>query len=222
MKKIHPLIWVSVIGAIGSIIVAYIGIVPLVMSPKAPTPRTSTDSKQQPIPLTIRAPFNVSTYFFPAGWIGDGEEGTKYIQLNTASREKPRPGDTDNICVKVSYQPGPRGWAGIFWQYPNGNWGDYPGRKIVGATKITFWVTGEKGGEIVEFKAGGIRGANKRYYDSFETSLDRIALTIEWKKYEITLAKQDLSSVIGAFAWVATGSMNPSGLTFYLDDMRYE
>ena len=92
----------------------------------------------------------------------------------------------------------------------------------MGAKNITFWARGEKGGEIVEFKAGGIRDSKKIYRDSFEFSTNNIILSDNWKRYEIDLARQDLSHVIGAFAWVATKDANPQGLVFYLDDIRYE
>ena len=177
--------------------------------------------KQEFNPMAIKAPFDVAAYFYPSGWMGDREN----IYLNTDFRGKPRLiilDDNSSTCIKIIYSPGSRGWAGIFWQCPDSNWGEHPGKKITGATKITFWATGEKGSEVVEFKAGGIRDSKKPYHDSFEISLGRVTLTNEWRKYEITLAGQDLSSVIGAFAWVATGSANPGGVIFYLDDIRYE
>lgn len=185
------------------------------------------EQNQQPTsqdlnPTTISAPFIVPVYFYPSGWMGDGEHGKRYINLDTAFRGRPRPDDNDGVCNKISYQPGPTGWAGIFWQYPDSNWGDQPGRRIRGAKRIVFWATGERGGEVVEFKAGGIRDSRKRYQDSFEVSIGRVTLTNEWRRYEIPLVGQDLSNVIGAFAWVATGSANPNGLIFYLDDIRYE
>lgn len=175
-----------------------------------------------PIP-TIHAPFDMTLYYFPSGWMGDGEKGTKHIQLNTGFRECSRSGDTDGICIQIRYRPDPKGkgWAGIYWQYPDSNWGDMTGRKIVNATKITFWAKGEAGDEIVEFKAGGINATNKPYRDSFEVAT-RIKLNKDWTKYEIPLTGQDLSHVIGAFAWVASRNANPDGLTLYIDDIRYE
>ncbi len=175
----------------------------------------------EPIP-TLRAPFDMTLYFYPSGWMGDGELGTRHVQLNTGFCECQRTGDTDGICIKISYQPGPRGWAAIYWQYPDSNWGGQPGRRIVGATRIAFWAKGEIGGEIVEFKAGGISAHNKPYRDSFEVSRGRINLTTYWTRYEITLSGEDLSHVIGAFAWVASRDANPDGLMFYIDDIRYE
>lgn len=175
----------------------------------------------EPIPI-LRAPFDVTLYFRPSGWMGDGggESGTEYIQLKTASGECHRSGDTDG-CIKISYHPNPNGegWAGIYWQYPDKNWGDERGRKIEGAKKLVFWAKGERGGEIVEFKAGGITG--KEYQDSFEV-VRRIRLTSDWTEYEMSLSNENLSCVIGAFAWIASRNANPEGLTFYIDEIRYE
>ncbi len=76
--------------------------------------------------------------------------------------------------------------------------------------------------EQVEFKAGGISSAEKPYRDTFVVSLDQVQLGKDWKEYEINFSGQDLSNVIGAFAWVGKDYLNPAGLTFYFDDVRYE
>ena len=230
--NIHPAIWAAIIGVMGGIIAAMItkgkiwnivaGIIAgIIIGAVGSIAIARIISEKEPL-RTLHAPFDMATYFYPSGWMGDGELGTNHIQLNTSFRESPRPGDTDSSCIKISYQPGPKGWAGIYWQYPDSNWGDQPGSSIVGATKIIFWVKGEIGGEIVEFKAGGIRDSNKRYRDSFEVSKGRISLTREWARNEISLLGQNLSSVLGAFSWIATRDANPNGLTFYIDDVRYE
>ena len=164
----------------------------------------------------LRAPFDVTLFFYPSGWMGDIE----HIQLNTGFRCN-RPNDADGICIKITYRPGSKGWAGVYWQYPKNNWGEKAGRRITGARAIVFWAKGEKGGEIVEFKAGGISDPSKPYRDSFEVAR-RIRLTNNWVRYEMTLSGQDLSNVIGAFAWVASKDANPDGLTFYIDNITYE
>jgi hypothetical protein len=108
----------------------------------------------------------------------------------------------------------------VYWLSPADNWGKLPGRSIRGATRLTFWAAGSKGGEIVEFKAGGIRGQG--HDDSFEAGTGSVPLTREWQKFVIDLKGSKLTSVIGGFAWVATSTANPNGLTFYLDNIRYE
>lgn len=169
--------------------------------------------------LEIKAPFEVSNYFYPSGWMGDGEEGEKYIQLNDQWRENCHSAPT---CVRITYCPNKKGWAGIYWQYPDGNWGDSPGRRIKGARRLTFWARGERGRELVQFKAGGISAQGKKYHDSFEIAIAPVEFTQEWQRYEIDFTGADLSSVLGAFAWTANRSGNLEGLTFYLDDIRYE
>ena len=169
---------------------------------------------------TLTAPFEVSAAYIASGYMGDGEAGTRFVQMRRVAGEMPRSGDADGMCTKVTYQPGGKGWAAVYWQSPADNWGDKPGNKILGATKITFWAVGAKGGEIVEFKAGGISG--RRYQDSFERSMEAVALTSQWRQYSIPLKGQNLSSVLGAFAWAAKVADNPGGLTFYLDAIRYE
>jgi hypothetical protein len=162
------------------------------------------------IPLPL--PIDVDLLFYPSGWMGDGEYGRKYIGFRRMR------GDV----IEITYAPEEEGlgWGGIRWQYPDGNEGEQPGRDLTGVRKLTFKARGARGGEIVEFEAGGTRG--HRYVDSFEVSLGRVELSADWESYEIDLSGQDLSSVIGAFAWVATRDLNPDGLTFYLKDIYFE
>jgi hypothetical protein len=166
--------------------------------------------------VALKVPCCVDNNFYPSGYMGDGEEGEKRIQLNDQWKENCH----TTPCVRVSYEPGPKGWAGVYWQYPDKNWGDEPGREIKGAKKLEFWAKGQNGGELVSFKVGGIN--RKKYQDSVEKSLGPVELTTEWKQFDIDLSDADTSSVIGAFAWVASKNGNPGGVTFYLDDMCFK
>jgi len=109
----------------------------------------------------------------------------------------------------------------MYWQNPANNWGDREGGyDLTGATKLTFWVRGENGGErIEEFKIGGITGL---YPDSDIAGIGPVMLTQEWKQYEIDLRGKDLSYISGGFAWSTNLDVNLNGVTFYLDDVRYE
>lgn len=164
---------------------------------------------------------DVARSYDATGWMGDGEEGTKYVQFTEACKEQPRSKPT---CIKITYTIGPKGWAGIYWLNKPNNWGDKPGEdwSARGYSSITFWARGEKEGEVVEFKAGGVEDNKKPHKDSFEVSTHKVTLEKDWKRYEIKLDGENLSSVIGVFCWVASGSSNPEGLTFYLDDIQYE
>jgi len=123
------------------------------------------------------------------------------------------------LVVRVTYAPGDSGWAGVYWQHPPNNWATEPGLDLRGAREVAFLARGEVGGEIVEFKSGGIfRGGP--YPDSFEASLGSVALAKEWRPYRIDLSRGDLSNVIGAFAWVAAAGDNGNRpMTFYVADL---
>ena len=182
---------------------------PAPAQPTAPTPWPS---------LSTFTPINVPGTFYPSGWMGDWGD----ITLDDASTHSPLSGPT---CIKITYsatRSQGKGWAGIYWQYPDSNWGENPeGRNLSGATRLTFWARGNKGGEKAEFKAGGITG---KYPDSIQplVSADVIDLSIEWQHYTIDLTGKDLSHIIGGFCWVTNKNQNPYGSTIFLDDIRYE
>jgi len=156
-------------------------------------------------------------HFLPSGWMGDYRD----IRFDDSSRENPHSGKT---CIKITYNmknPPEAGWIGIYWQYPANNWGDKKGGyNLRGYHRLTFWARGAKGGELIsEFKMGGITGERG---DTAAAGTGSVVLTKEWKLYTISLKDQDLAYVIGGFSWAASRDDNPEGLTFYLDDIRYE
>ena len=158
-----------------------------------------------------------NNHFAPSGWMGDYGD----LKLSQASTEKPRSGET---CIKITYSAKMSqgaGWAGIYWQQPANNWGSKKGGyNLTGATKLTFWVRGEQGGEkIAEFKMGGITG---EFPDSDSASIGPVVLTKEWQKYTIDLKGKDLSHIIGGFCWAASKDDNPNGFVMFLDDIIYE
>lgn len=165
---------------------------------------------------------NIQNLFTPSGWIGDGEYGREYISFSGANTDRPH---SPPRSIKISYKFGPKSWGGIYWQNQPDNWGDRPGNNYADSrfSKITFWARGETGGEVVEFKSGGIDSSVKKYRDSYVATIGRVSLSREWKQYQIPLFGADLSSVIGAFCWVASADYNNSkSIMFYLDDIVLE
>jgi exo-beta-1,3-glucanase (GH17 family) len=154
-------------------------------------------------------------HFQPSGWMHD----LKSITLQRDYKINPYSG---NSCTKITYSPtSSDSWAGVYWQYPINNWGNYPGYQISGATKITFLARGENGGEKAEFKSGGIK--TPPYPDSYgPVGTGIIELTKEWKKYEINLVGQNLNNVIGGFCWITNINENPTGCTIYVDEIKFE
>ena len=165
---------------------------------------------------------DIENLFTPSGWMGDGELGRKYIEFSAADPTAPHSSPT---CIRVSYSPGPNGWAGVYWQNLPDNWGDKPGTNYTGRgfSKVMFWAKGALGSEVVEFKAGGIDNSNKKYRDSFAATTGRVTLAKEWRPYQIDLRGLNLTSVIGGFCWVVSRDYNPGNrVTFYLDDIYIE
>jgi hypothetical protein len=160
---------------------------------------------------------NRENHFIPSGWMGDYGD----IKLNDQSVDNPYSGTTCIQFVYTAKKSQAQGWAGVYWQNPPNNWGSKKGGfDLTGMTKITFWGRGAKGGEILQkFVIGGIKGT---YPDSAEVEFGPVELTDIWKQYTINLVGKDLSYISGGFCWVTTADLNPDGMTFYLDDIKYE
>ncbi|MFC1658887.1 hypothetical protein ACFL1D_05850 [Candidatus Omnitrophota bacterium] len=160
---------------------------------------------------------SISNHFIPSGWMP--ATGTRDIKYNQSYKENPYLGDT---CIELSYydNSGTR-WAGVYWQQPANNWGNQDaGFDLSAARKLTFWARGKKGQErIEEFKIGGIMG---EYSDSDQASIGPVILNSEWTQYEIDLTGKDMSYIIGGFCWATNIDVNPEGVTFYLDEIKYE
>ena len=171
-----------------------------------------------PPPVKGFTPVSVFDAYYPSGVMGDWGD----ISLNDAWTEDCH---TPPVCMKISYsgaQSQRFGWAGVYWQYPDKNWGDNPdGRDLTGATKLTFWAKGSSGGEKAEFKVGGITG---RYPDSIQPakSTGVVVLSSAWQKYTVDLRDRNLHHVIGGFEFGTNKNQNPSGSTIYLDDIQFE
>lgn len=165
---------------------------------------------------------DVANLFTPSGWMGDGELGRKYVEFSSADQAAPH---SAPVSIRVSYTPGPSGWAGMYWQNQPDNWGDRPGTNYSarGLSKVTFWARGALGGEVVEFKVGGIDRPSKKYRDSFAATTGRVTLASDWRPYQIDLRGASLSSVVGGFSWVVSRDDNSAKrVTFYLDDIYFE
>src|SRR5258708_5369389 len=75
-------------------------------------------AQQSQVPKAV---FDVVAQFTASGFMGDGEQGTKFIHLMEAWKDKPHSAPS---CIKVIYSPGPNGWGGVYWQNKPDNWGD--------------------------------------------------------------------------------------------------
>lgn len=117
---------------------------------------------------------------------------------------------------------------------PIPNFGTVPnaGINLVGAISLTFWVRGARGGERIDFFVAGVGRngetgqplPNTPYPDSsprWPALGSLYTLTTAWQSVSIDVTGLDLSYVLGGFAWVASARDNPTGATFFLDDIQF-
>lgn len=182
------------------------------------TDKTQTGTSVAKTSTSTTNPLDISDAFYASGWMGDLGDITFDDGWTNNVHSEP-------TCIRITYSAARsqgNGWAGIYWQYPDKNWGDMPeSRNMIGYKKLSFWARGEKGGEKAEFKVGGITG---KYSDSIQPPVSTGVITLNnaWQKVTIDLTDRDLSRVIGGFVWVTNTNQSPSGLSIYLDDIKYE
>jgi hypothetical protein len=126
------------------------------------------------------------------------------------------PGAT-GVCHHASWSPtaSSPGFAGVFWQFPENNWGDFPGQPIApGATTVRFQAWSDAGGEVITFGAGISEDV-----DGFNRSTGEITLTNAPTEYTVDLSGVTYTDVSGAFFW---STANAGGIDFYIDDIRWE
>ncbi len=152
--------------------------------------------------------------FIPSGYMGGVDNGSA-LEVDDCWTENPHTGGS---CIKVVYPE--KGWAGVAWQNPANNWGDDEGGvDLRGAKQLSFWVRGDKGGEMVEFKMG-IIAKNRAFWDTGKASAGKVKLDATWKQIIVPLEGKDLSRIVTGFVFVVQGRTEP--VTFYIDDIVYE
>jgi hypothetical protein len=156
--------------------------------------------------------------------MGDGQTSPTAIVMNSSACKQPRAAGAVGDCYRVTFMPGALGWAGVYWQYPENNWGASPGKRVeAGANRVTFYAAGAAGGEALQLLVGGESNAKLPYQDSFKV-MSTVMLTTALMPYQIDISGRNYDSgVLGAFGWTLvapTGANAP--IVFYLDSIRWE
>jgi hypothetical protein len=113
------------------------------------------------------------------------------------------------------------GWyAGIVWQYPQGNWGELPGLNVQpGATAVRFRAWGSVGGEQVYFNAASTKTPCS---DEVQLTPRLLTLTTTPSNYDLDLGGQTYESgIITGFAWSIGTIPQGQPLVFYVDNIRW-
>jgi hypothetical protein len=191
------------------------------------SPQTSLTINVPPIAAAVV--IRLDALAIPAGWMSGGSNPASFIKLEAS----PSNCHTGADCTRFTYSTG-GGWGGIYWwPLTCGESGTAPAwDKVRGGTcgvnvltagnlssvkRLTFWARGERGGEAIEFKIGGVD-----INPMPGRSTGKITLERDWKSYEIDLENMDLTNAVGLFLWIASDADNPNGAVFYLDDAQFE
>ena len=172
--------------------------------------------RAEPMPFYVynNAIFPPVKNFSPSGYMGDVAD----LKLSGSYKNLHQPGSP---CLRIMYMAeGHMGWAGVSWQNPANNWGEFDGGyNLSKAKKLSFWARGESGGEIMEAKLGGT-AAN--YPDSETLTSGPITLTNVWTEYVLDLSAADLFYISSGFGLSVKQDANPKGAIFYIDDVKYD
>lgn len=171
---------------------------------------------------------SAENHFYPTGYMGDCGD----IEIVEADEDKPYAGRT-SIRVRYTAQgKGPNAcqytppcrWAGVHWQHPQNNFGTdarlkNAGYNLSGYRRVKFAARADRPATI-EFKVGGIA---EPYGDSLKQGRGLVArLGPEWREFEVDLAGADLTHIIGGFVWSTNWANAPGGVTFWIDEIRFE
>lgn len=160
------------------------------------------------------------------------------VGLTGSWTNNPHSGATCIRCVFTNW--GNTNYGGFYFQAgvmtngtPLPNFGTAPnaGYDLRGATSVTFWARGQKGGEKVEFFVfgvgrDGVSGSPIAPYPDSSTRRPARGkwslLSTNWQRLTIDLTGANLSYVLGGFAWVVTATQNFGAVTtFFMDDIQY-
>jgi hypothetical protein len=144
--------------------------------------------------------------YHPSGLMGDVDA------LSIERMRTPNP-NTGKTGYKITYVPvgdAGKGWAGIWFQYPAGNWRERPGRNLLGATEISFWIRTEHPEHVkVLLRRGDAPGG---------VAVDELSLENaqggEWQRYARPLDGFQLHSVRSLLGLKVEGPPN----TIYVND----
>ena len=171
-----------------------------------------------------------------------GSDETLVHNMQEDCPDSPQSGKTCIRCEQDLKAGDWGGWLFLSGYKPDGeseprlNDGSTAGQGIdlAGASALTFYARGEKGGENVEFFTGGFGydewdNAVAEFPDSLhKKSLGVVTLENKWQEYRIELTSEDMANVICGFGYVLSGDA-PEGTdagegrtVFFLDEICFE
>ena len=193
------------------------------------TPMPTGTPGPRPVSATVFPVFRNYTseenHFAPSGWMGDIDA----IHFNDCARLTE---DWNDRVIEIQYSPSAKdqnGWAGIYWQEPENNWGTSPsGYALSSFSQLRFLAKSDKMGTQAKFFVGGV------YTGTYPSSLEKpiypleanengfVGLSTQWQEYHIDLHDANLSNIIDGFGWLSEREAISNPVTIYLDEIVYE
>ncbi len=193
------------------------------------TPLPTGTPGPRPVAATVFPVFrnyaSEENHFAPSGWMGD----IGAIHFNDCARLTE---DWDDRVIEIQYSPSAKdqnGWAGIYWQEPENNWGNLQGGyALSGFTRLKFRARSDQDGVRVKFLVGGVDSGPfpssllTPVFAQGADSLGFVTLSRQWQEYSIDLRGADLSHLIDGFGWIAQRDAKSHPITVYLDEIVFD
>ncbi|NQV86436.1 MAG: hypothetical protein HQ492_05100 [Woeseiaceae bacterium] len=157
--------------------------------------------------------------FMPTGLMPGGDG----IGQNTKATAQPQDG---TYHMHLEAQLSLKDWVGCYMLL-NGQWEPTTRMNLMtelhakndDIIRCRFWARSNDSA-VVKFKVGGVTIGKVQDSLVFPVSTSEIKLTPNWTLYEIDLTDMNLSSVVGAFCWVAEQAQNGRrDISFDLDNI---
>lgn len=163
-------------------------------------------------------------HFIPSGWMGDYND----LKFNDQATDEAASGATSIKLTYTAKKSQNQGWAGIYWQSAQNNWGEKDsGFDLSDFNKLAFKAKGVQGGEVItKIKVGGITtnavsGKPVSFPDSLDVEYGPIRLTNDWQEYYVNLVDKDLTRVNGGLAIIFNTDQAGEEQTVYVDEVRF-
>ncbi len=139
-----------------------------------------------------------------------------FLEVNPNCKVNPQAGET---CLELRYTSG-GDWSGLQFQHPAGDWENNSpgGYHLAGATQLTLWARGAKGGETIALSLGG--GLTGKYPNTTQSDWGKHTLTSEWQQFTFDLTGKDLRRIKNPLTVVLSGTGFP--YTVFLDSIAFE
>jgi hypothetical protein len=147
---------------------------------------------------------------------GDTDSGEEHLKIYENVIDTQRHCE---FCIAFVYTPGQLGKAEVAFS------STVKGYDLSEAKKVSFYIMGDKGDEVVTLKAGGkktLPNVIDKKSKEFAVTTKPIKLEKQWQKLEIDLKNKDLKDVTYPFGIEFTDNKNGQPVVMFVKWIKYE